>query len=336
MLPASPSSRGALWGFGGGFSDGSWGVSGRRIPLGPLGSDWKKLVVLKDAESCFLSPHSPTPPCAAERFFYSTLNHKPAHSTLFWGGCFFCNSLNTHCLHSANFQSNNIKVRLQVRGPTKVLKTRPALHPASRETPPEPPPTPQPPPPPRGQHPRTRGVGGGEGGKGPFGSPDTGTSLRKTKIDLNLYRFKKITSEPTRCLSGGGSWWRQRPSETACWSKHRNLCLFPSAFLSSDYLEANVRRRPCSPNTLLPHCTLFVPAPAPAVGLRTVAGSEKSVFFVFGAVFLLFLGSFSSLLLRGPCHPPRGLFCLPLAGKVVHRHRPPPMILRSQQTISGC
>lgn len=162
VLPASPSSRGAL----GGFSDGSWGVSGRKIPLGPLGSDWKKLVVLKDAESCFLFPHSPTPPCAAERVFYSTLNHKPAHSTLFLGGCFFCNSLNTHCLHSANFQSNNIKVRLQVRGPTKVLKTRPALHPASCETPPEPPPTPQPPPPPRGAASEDLGGRRRGGGKG--------------------------------------------------------------------------------------------------------------------------------------------------------------------------
>lgn len=30
-------------------------------------------------------------------------------------------------------------------------------------------------------------------GVGTFGSPDTGTSLRKTKIDLDLYRVKKIT-----------------------------------------------------------------------------------------------------------------------------------------------
>lgn len=102
------------------------------------------------------------------------------------------------------------------------------------------------------------------GEKGTFGSPDTGTSLRETKIELDLSSVKKITEEANSIPFGkrGGGHCTERlghPSGPSfCWSRHQEkrcratmamgdvclslgepVCL--SVRLSADYLEANVR-----------------------------------------------------------------------------------------------
>lgn len=99
-----------------------WEVGGGMLPVklqtatGPTGL----VLELASTSLCSVWPLGDRKPHLNLKSLYSTLNHKIALYTLF----FFCNSLNTHCLHSAKFQSNNIKVRLQVIVPTKVLKTR--------------------------------------------------------------------------------------------------------------------------------------------------------------------------------------------------------------------
>lgn len=128
----------------------------------------------------------------------------------------------------------------------------------------------------------------------------------KTKIDLNLYRVKKITWEATGTFGEGRSLYRApRALLTELLPPCRALgndsssCIYISLFsaliISSDYLEATVHHPFASqklPHTIAPTCPRPQPASFPSMGLNPEAALENPF-------FSLLLGSFpSSLLLQ--------------------------------------
>lgn len=123
----------------------------------------------------------------------------------------------------------------------------------------------------------------------------------KTKIDLNLYRVKKITWEATGTFGEGRSLYRapRAPlteplppcralgNDSSSWI---HISLFSALIISSDYLEATVHHPFASqklPHTIAPTCPRPQPASLPSTGLNPEAALENPIFF-------LLLGSFPS------------------------------------------
>lgn len=157
---------------------------------------------------------------------------------------------------------------------------------------------------------------------------------RKTKIDLNLYRVKKITWEATGTLGRGGhctgplSPSRAAGNDSSSWIY---ISLFSALIISSDYLEATVHHPFHSqklPHTIAPTCPRPQPASFPSTGLNPEAALENSFFSLLLGSFLSSRQLFLSTLPASP-----GLFCLLLMGKV-HHHLTTPCSA-SQQPISA-
>lgn len=127
----------------------------------------------------------------------------------------------------------------------------------------------------------------------------------KTKIDLNLYRVKKITWEATGTFGEGRSLYRAPRSlltepppppplpcralgnDSSSWI---HISLFSALIISSDYLKATVHHPFASqklPHTIAPTCPRPQPASLPSTGLNSEAALENPIFF-------LLLGSFPS------------------------------------------
>lgn len=123
---------------------------------------------------------------------------------------------------------------------------------------------------------------------------------RKTKIDLNLYRVKKITWEATGSPGEGRSLYRapQPPLSRAVGNDCSSwiyISLFSALIISSDYLEANCASPLPFPKTAPHHCTHLSPAPTclvPLHGAQSRGCNRKFLFFFF---FFLAFGQFSLL-----------------------------------------